>query len=504
MEEVRLERLDHEVWWGGAVADGAGMPFGTAPVYRDLGAGLGGGQASPLMISNFGRWIVSTTGAPFALSVDATQVMCRGEGSFLVETAPSDLGSGLKALNRATGECVPTPPPAPKMFTDPQYNTWIALNAATSQTGVVGYAESLIEQRFPPGVLIIDDGWQEDFGRWDFHPRRFPDPVAMLSRLKALGFAVMLWVVPYVSPDSAAYRDLNRQGLLFQDANGDPLIGYWWNGRSAVFDLTRPEALGWWRETLAGLEERYGVAGFKFDGGDPEFFGGACADAVQRSLLWARLGEEFPFNEFRVAWNNRWRPIMARLRDKAHSWGQDGLAALIPEGIAAGILGFPYVCPDMVGGGEIGSFLNRAGALDEELLVRFAECSALFPALQFSFMPSAKQAATVLTAFREMASLHHTLGPVLYAAMERAAEAGEPVLRPMAYAGDLVPAETMGSQFLLGEDLLVAPQIRPGAHDKRVWFPPGRWLDDGGRVFHGPDFAWRPSPPGHLNWFTRG
>ncbi len=503
MEAIMLERLDNEVWWGGAVADGARMPFDAEPVYRDLGAGLGGGQASPLMISSRGRWVVSATGAPFALSAEATRVVCRGEDSFLVGSKPSNLRSGLRELNRAATEWVPTAPPARRMFTEPQYNTWIALNAATSQAGVIRYAEALLEHGFPPGVLMIDDGWQEDFGIWDFHPKRFPDPTTMLTRLEELGFAVMLWVVPYVSPDSSVYRELQGQDLLLHEAGGDALIGHWWNGQSAVFDLTRPEAIRWWQTTLHGLEERYGVVGFKFDGGDPEFFRGARRDAVQRSLLWARLGEDFRFNEFRVAWNNRWRPIVARLRDKAHSWEADGLAALIPEGIAAGLLGFPYVCPDMVGGGEIGSVVRRGGALDEELMMRFAECSALFPALQFSLMPPEGQDAMVLTAFREMALLHQSLGPTIYEVMQSAAETGDPGLRPMVYAADSAPAETMTRQFLLGEDILVAPQIRRGAREKRVWFPPGRWSDDGGRVFQGPGFVSRPSPPGHLNWFTR-
>ena len=502
LDEIVLERLDDELWWGGTVADGASMPFGAGPFYRDLCAGLGGGQASPLMISSRGRWIASNQGAPFALSIDAAKVVCRGVGTFDMEREPSNLRLGLAKLNqrevdRAVGA------PAPRLFTAPQYNTWIALNAATSQAGVLQYAESLIEYGFPPGVLMIDDGWQEDFGVWDFHSRRFPDPVAMLTQLEQLGFAVMLWVVPYVSPDSAICRDLNRQGLLVRDLSGDALVGHWWNGQSAVFDLTRPEARGWWQHTLSGLQKQYGVAGFKFDGGDPEFFAGRVSDAVYRSYLWAELGEEFIFNEFRVAWNNRLRPIMARLQDKAHGWGQDGLGLLIPEGIAAGLLGFPYVCPDMVGGGQIGSFLNRQTALDEELMIRFAECSALFPAVQFSFLPAGGRDSRVLTAFQEMARLHESLGPTIYNLVANAAETGNPIMRPMVYAADFAPAETMADQFLLGDDILVAPQTRRGAREKRVWLPPGRWMDDSGRAFHGPGFITRPSPAGHLNWFSR-
>jgi alpha-glucosidase (family GH31 glycosyl hydrolase) len=251
------------------------------------------------------------------------------------------------------------------------------------------------------------------------------------------------------------------------------------------------------------LQSQYGVVGFKFDGGDPEFYAGALSEPSRHSQMWAQLGEQFAFNEFRVAWNNRFRPILARLKDKGHTWGRGGLAALIPEASAAGLLGFPFVSPDMVGGGEISSFLTQGSAYDAELMMRFAECSALFPAMQFSFVPWHTDDPKVLDTFRAMAHLHHALGPTIYGIMERAAQSGDPVVRPMAYDDGGEAEVSVSDQFFLGDDILVAPQIEKGAREKRVWFPPGRWLDDGGREFQGPGFTVRPSPLGHLNWFTR-
>lgn len=39
---------------------------------------------------------------------------------------------------------------------------------------------------------MIDDNWQEDYGKWDFHPGRFPNPKAMIDSLHQMGFKVML------------------------------------------------------------------------------------------------------------------------------------------------------------------------------------------------------------------------------------------------------------------------------------------------------------------------
>lgn len=42
--------------------------------------------------------------------------------------------------------------------------------------------------------------------------------------------------------------------------------------------------------------------------------------------------------------------LVMRLADKDHSWA--ALGRLIPDMLAAGLIGCPYICPDMVGGGQ--------------------------------------------------------------------------------------------------------------------------------------------------------
>ena len=46
-----------------------------------------------------------------------------------------------------------------------------------------------------------------------------------------------------------------------------------------------------------------------------------------------------------------------------------------------------YTCPDMIGGGEYLNFLENSSNLDEELFVRYAQCAALMPMMQFSAAP---------------------------------------------------------------------------------------------------------------------
>ena len=65
---------------------------------------------------------------------------------------------------------------------------------------------------------------------------------------------------------------------------------FWWNGFSAVTDLTNPHGRSWFTGQLDHLVREYGVDGFKLDGGD------AARDGVERSR--ARFGD----------WLQRWIP----------------------------------------------------------------------------------------------------------------------------------------------------------------------------------------------------
>ncbi|MBR5829864.1 MAG: alpha-galactosidase, partial [Tidjanibacter sp.] len=161
--------------------------------------------------------------------------------------------------------------PPEEFFSQPQYNTWIELTYNQNQHDVMAYAEGIVANGYPTGVLMIDDNWQKYYGNFEFRPDRFPDPKGMIDRLHEMGFKVMLWVCPFVSPDSAEFRELRDKGLLVKDAHRDsPAIVEWWNGHSAVYDLSNPEAVAHLRGLLKGMQEEYGVDGFKFDAGDPE------------------------------------------------------------------------------------------------------------------------------------------------------------------------------------------------------------------------------------------
>lgn len=138
--------------------------------------------------------------------------------------------------------------------------------------------------------------------------------------------------------------------------------------------------------------------------------------------------------------------------------------------------------------------------IDPELYVRWMQFGALSPILRTH---SSKEAGLrkepwrfspkVLAALRDTVSLRYQLAPYIYNASREAYDSGVSILRPLYYAWPEQPqAYTSPSEYMFGEDMLVAPVTRPGKDgvtSVSIWLPPGRWYDgnrgellDGGRT----------------------
>ena len=241
--ELKLDLLPNEAWWGGAVTLGTKMPYGVAPIDINLDGDNRGNQYAPLLVSSKGRYVWCHKAFRFAFK-DKTLCVTSAGNTFRYGQAGQNLRD---AYRHAAKSFFPTDGKLPDraLFATPQYNTWIELMYDQNQRDVLKYAHAIVDNSLPPGVLMIDDNWQEDYGKWTFHPGRFPDPKAMMNELHALGFKVMVWVCPFVSPDCDVYRALAKKKAFFMDQPGDPAMAKWWNGKSAMLDLSNPAAKTW-------------------------------------------------------------------------------------------------------------------------------------------------------------------------------------------------------------------------------------------------------------------
>jgi alpha-glucosidase (family GH31 glycosyl hydrolase) len=502
--DIRI--AENEYWWGGAVQDGSIMPLHAASAYQlDLRRTNGGNQAQPLLVSSEGRYLWSEE--PFLINVQKGSINIEGEAKIEVSGGHGNLRSAyVAAMNKHFPPRGKTPDPL--NFTAPQYNTWIEMMYEATQEKVLDYVQRLRKHGFPPGIFMIDDNWMEDYGQWTFHPQRFPDPRKMTAELRKLGFKLVLWVCPLVSPDHLTARMLRKKEWLIREPSGEIAVRRWWNGYSAVLDLTNPEARGWFHQQLDHLVKDCGVHGFKLDAGDLELYRPtdvtfAPTSPARHCEEWARMGLRYRSSEYRACWKNGNQPLIQRLRDKHPTWGRDGLSDLIPNGIAQGLMGFAFNCPDLIGGGDYIRFLDPKFRIDQELFVRTTQCSTLFPIMQFSVAPWRVLDKEYLGYVMEMVRLREKLGSEIAALARSSARSGEPIMRSMAYACPNSGYERVSDQFLLGDRILVAPVLAQGARKRTIVFPGGTWRGDDGSEVRGPVTREVLAPLSRLPWYRK-
>lgn len=504
MYRLELNIIEGEYWWGGIVNDGSSMPIKN-DFKRDLNVDNFFNQTAPLLLSNKGRYIWSDKG--FSYEINKNKLFLKGESQI-------ELGEGFNSLKGAyLAACNKHFPPKgaiphPLIFTAPQYNAWIEMMYEPTGEKMIDYAKNILKNGMPPGVLMIDDNWQEDYGVWDFHKGRFPNPKEVIDTLHSLGFKVMLWVCNYISPDSLTFRELDKKGYLIKDKLGKPAIVEWWNGFSGILDLTNKDAVGWFEDRLNYLMSMYGIDGFKFDAGDPVVYRDdfVTKDKISGNdycKLWAKIGLKYNLNEYRACWNMGLAPLAQRLCDKHHNWGKEkGVASLIPNGLMQGLLGYIYNCPDMIGGGDYACFLDNPD-LDEELVVRYAQCSALFPMMQFSVAPWRILSKDNIRYCIEAALLHQKTGDYIFKTAVESSKTGEPIMRHLEYEFPGCGYEKINNQFMLGTQILVAPVVEKSQAERKVVFPKGKWQSEDGEVICGPCEKVMDSPIDKLLWFKK-
>ena len=495
--KLTVDLFENEYWWGGSVTDGTLMPLGkSSEFHRDFRKGYVSNQTMPLFLSSCGRYVWSEH--CFSVAFSGGVATFEGE-EILLEVAGDCLRDAyLYAMQKHfpfDGKRLPD-----LFFETAQYNGWMQFMYDPTEEGVLQYAKGIVEHGFTPGILMIDEGWQKAYGSWIFDPIKFPDPKRMTDKLHAMGFKVMLWVTPYVNCSGYDYvvnTLFKEQGesLFMRNEDGEVSVVSWWNGYCAILDMTKECDRNYLSRQLDKLVDEYGVDGFKFDGGDVMAYrDGAtvngtpnrCATAEERNDAWNRFGARYEYHEYKDSYKQGGRNMIQRLSDKAHVWSGNGLQDILPASLLQGLLGTPFICPDMIGGGEWSYFKYIAkGVADGELFVRMAQCSALLPMMQFSLAPWQYLDEYHLALCLEASRLHKQFAPYVLSLVRYAEISGEPIVRALEYSYPHEGFATVTDCFLLGDRYLVAPVVVKGQTERTLTLPRGRWKYCNGQIFSG-------------------
>jgi len=412
------------------------------------------------------------------------------------------LGDVLRQYTALTGRM----PPLPRWAYGYQQSRW----GYRTADDVLKIAEQFRAQAIPCDAIYLDIDYMDGYRVFTWDAERFSDPAGMIQKLREQSFRLVTIIDPgvKVDPDYSVYQEGLAKGYFARAADGTPFQGWVWPGLSCWGDFDQ-EAVGeWWGEQHRGLVEA-GVAGIWNDMNEPSqaaifalpdvtlphgatlpddvrhgppddtithaqfhnAYGLTMCQATRAGL--ARLRpDERPFVLTRAATAGSQRSAIVWNGDSTSSW--QNLRLAIPLNLGMGLSGFPMT------GGDIGGFWNDVTA---ELLVRWVQLGALLPFCRnHSAVATAQQEPWAFGEpytghCRGALELRYRLLPRILTLAREATVTGAPIVRPLAWIAPTHAASlACDDQFLLGDDLLVAPVLEEGAMSRTIALPPGEWF----------------------------
>lgn len=303
-------------------------------------------------------------------------------------------------------------------------------------------------RNLPLDLFVCDTDWRVGASKgYGVNTKLFPDMPAFLRAAHSKGVRTMFNDHPEpqaptaLDPQETVYRwngltDLMRQGL-----------DVWWYDRNWSTALHQP---------MPGIDrEAWGTSVFH---DVTEAFRPQVRPLIMSNVDGIDNGiRHHPphpaFHRYPITWTG----------DTSSQWSY--LHRAVENGVDEGVLGMlPYVHEDA--GGHV-------GVPTPELYSRFMQYCSLSPVLRvhctfglnrypWSFGPQAEEATVEAIRFR------YRLLPTLYSAVHRVSQDGTPILRRLDLEWPKYEEASSNHQYLLGDDLLVAPVIDPDVPDMKA------------------------------------
>ncbi|XP_022328253.2 myogenesis-regulating glycosidase-like [Crassostrea virginica] len=331
----------------------------------------------------------------------------------------------------------------------------------------------------------FDGKFSSEFGTFDINASLFPNAHQVCSTMREYGYQLLMAMTPLVSKDSDSFD--TRSKYLVQNSNSDQLaLVKWRYGMAGIIDVTNPEASKWFHSRLSTMMKEYGIDGLKLYACESNYLppnhlshgllANPGAYITNLLSLVSDLHQDKQLLQTTCAYKSQKHSMYVHLGRKEAKWGADnGLQSVIPAVLTLGILGYPFVIPDVVGG----SCMNgNASSPNRELYIRWFQMAAFMPVLKLSYVPWDYDDKVVNIAVGIL-KRRQEIKKLLINAAKEAETNGSPVIRPIWWIDPLdSSALTVDTEFMVGSDLLVAPVLFPGVTKIDVYLPKGHWKDE--------------------------
>ncbi len=407
-------------------------------------------------------------------------------------------------------------------------------DAPDAQQQLTAFIAACGDNRMPISAFHYGSGYSSRGKQryvFNWNRDKFPDPEGINRSFQEAGMRLVANIKPCLLDDHPAYQAVrDADGFINNRSTGEPVVEPFWDGNGAYLDFTKPQAVQWWQ---SGLRQQILEKGIDSGWNDNNEYAIQSEDAV--SDLWGQAG---PIH--------RSRPLHALLMTRAtfeaqtayatasgtdeavytitragppglqryaQTWSGDNTTSWetlkwnIRTGLQMSLSGMFNV------GHDVGGFFGPSP--EPELLARWVQACALNPRMVMnSWKPDGKNNLpwmhdSVTDDIRAALNLRYHLMPYLWACFERACQFHQPIIRPTFFNfphDERCFADC--DDFMLGDDVLVAPVVEKGAQTRAIYLPKlpdgGQWVDFYDRSVHpGGHAVTCPAPIGRLPLMVR-
>lgn len=428
-------------------------------------------------------------------------------------------GKDLPSLRRQYMQLVGLPPVPPKKM----FGLWVSEYGFNDWAELDDKLRTLRANHFPIDGFVMDLQWFGDIRKeykgsqmgsltWD--EDKFPNPAEKIASLQDKeGVGIMTIEEPYVDEHLPEYKTMASRGYLVRDSSGEKpaTIKSWW-GTGAMIDYTNRRGADDWHDTKREPLIKEGVMAHWTDLGEPE----TC-----RADLWymnsANPGHHSQADVHNL-FNFRWAESIARGYQRNHQprapfilsrSGTSGIdrfgAAMWSGDIGSNLASYAahlnvQMMMSMSGmdyfGSDIGGFRRDSlmGDDEDEMYTRwFAHACLLDVPVRPHTSNTENKYETAPDRIGDLKSnlfnlrRRYALTPYLYSLACAAQLTGEPVFPPLVYYyqnDDRV--REMADEKMIGRDLLMAVDVKPGERRRSVYLPAGDWYDfETGKLYKG-------------------
>ncbi|XP_014230697.1 myogenesis-regulating glycosidase-like [Trichogramma pretiosum] len=388
------------------------------------------------------------------------------------------------------------PLPDPQLISRTSYSTWPVMRDELSSKTVETFAAAIQKLHAPHKQIIeIDDGWQSCYGSWLYSKN-------VTQNIDPEFFHLQLSLNPFIEVDcpenkGTAYADNLGTDIYLKNSKGGIHITEFRGKKVALIDFTNDQVIDWWVKRVQDFAAKHKIDSFKFDvGGDSSWLPfSPLVSSIKKSyfipghyprvfseIVYKHLG---PMTEIRTSWRNENQNIRIKLSPKESSWGQaNGLASVITNCLVLNLQGYTFVSPGPVGGLGLNGvnrfddkgLPNKDNKPPKELFIRWLQVVLFMPTVEFSWPASFYDNETEQITLKLLEFRRDNIVPRIIELMKKSREEGTMINRPL-WWDDPTDEEALKihDQFMLGDDIIIAPILQEGSFARKIYLPKGYW-----------------------------